>query len=251
MRDDQHRAPLHDFAHVLLDDALAFVIKRAGRFVENQDARVHDESASDGDALALAAGEVRSALAYLRVIALRQFEDEVVRARQPRGLDDALDRHAGVGQRDVVADRAVEQDVFLQHYADLTAQPRHIDHRQIDAVHDHLAAFRHIKALHQLGERRFAGARSSDDAHHLSRRDRQRNVAQNFRAIDFVTEGDMIESNRAPDVRQGRAPRRERRFGMRVEDVAEARDRNPRLMKILPHLREAQHRLRHMPGQPC
>ena len=38
--DDEHRAPGRDAPHVLLDDPLAFVIERAGRLVEDEDARV-------------------------------------------------------------------------------------------------------------------------------------------------------------------------------------------------------------------
>ena len=43
--------------HVLLDDALALIIERAGRLVEDQDARIDDQRAGDRDALALPAGE--------------------------------------------------------------------------------------------------------------------------------------------------------------------------------------------------
>jgi hypothetical protein len=63
VRDDEHGAAMHDALHVLLDDALAFIIERAGRLVEDQDARIHDQRARDGDALALAAGEAGAALA--------------------------------------------------------------------------------------------------------------------------------------------------------------------------------------------
>src|SRR6516162_4414464 len=55
VRDHQHRAPLGDLLHVLLNDAFALIIEGAGRLVENQDARVSDECARNGDALALAA----------------------------------------------------------------------------------------------------------------------------------------------------------------------------------------------------
>ena len=58
VRDDEHRAPLGDLAHVLLDDALALVIERARRLVEDQDARIGDQRARDGDALALAARQL-------------------------------------------------------------------------------------------------------------------------------------------------------------------------------------------------
>jgi hypothetical protein len=57
VRDDEDGAALRDPAHILLDDALTLVIERAGRLVEDEDARVGDEGAGDGDALALPAGE--------------------------------------------------------------------------------------------------------------------------------------------------------------------------------------------------
>src|SRR6202045_2440288 len=63
VRDDEHRAPFGDLAHVLLNDALALVVERARCLVEDQDARVADQGARNGDALALAARERRSALA--------------------------------------------------------------------------------------------------------------------------------------------------------------------------------------------
>ena len=62
-----------DVAHVALDDALALVVERAGRLVEDQDRRIGGERAGDGDALALAAGKVGAALLDHRVIALRQL----------------------------------------------------------------------------------------------------------------------------------------------------------------------------------
>jgi hypothetical protein len=45
-----------------LDDALALVVERAGGLVEDQDARPGGERAGDGDALALAAGQVGATL---------------------------------------------------------------------------------------------------------------------------------------------------------------------------------------------
>ena len=75
-----------------------------------------------------------------------------------------------IGERDVVADRAVEQHVLLQHDADLPPQPGGIDHGEIDAVDEHAAALRHVEPLHQLGERALARARRADDADHLARR---------------------------------------------------------------------------------
>src|SRR5215813_13748303 len=121
VRDDQHRASLGDRLHVALDDPLALVVEGARRLVEDQDARIADEGAGDGDALALATREGRAALADDRVVAFGQLEDEFVRPRQPCRRDDALHRHGGVGEGDILAHRAVEQHVLLQDDADLTA----------------------------------------------------------------------------------------------------------------------------------
>src|SRR5262249_23446946 len=49
--DDEHGAALGDLAHVLLDDPFALVVERARGLVEDQDARVAQQRASDGDAL--------------------------------------------------------------------------------------------------------------------------------------------------------------------------------------------------------
>ena len=67
--------------------ALALVVERAGRLVEDQDARIGDQRAGDGDALALAARQAAAALADDGVVALGQLEDEVVGAGELRRRD--------------------------------------------------------------------------------------------------------------------------------------------------------------------
>src|ERR1700758_867027 len=52
VRDDEDRAPLRNLLHVLLDDPFAFVIERAGCFVENENPRISNQSARNGNALA-------------------------------------------------------------------------------------------------------------------------------------------------------------------------------------------------------
>jgi hypothetical protein len=47
--------PARDLPHVLLDDALALVVERARRLVENENPWIGDEGARDRDALALPA----------------------------------------------------------------------------------------------------------------------------------------------------------------------------------------------------
>src|SRR6202035_4769600 len=55
---DHHRAAPRDPQQVGVDQSLAFRVKRACCLVENQDARIGDQRARDGEALLLPAREV-------------------------------------------------------------------------------------------------------------------------------------------------------------------------------------------------
>ena len=72
---------------------------------------------------------------------------------------------------------------------------------------------------------------------------------QHFRPVDAIAEGDVLEGDLALDRRQRGARRIECRLRRRVENVAQALDRDPRLMEILPDLRNPQHRRAHPPGE--
>ncbi len=63
--------PLRDRRHIVLDDALGFIIERRGRFVEDQDLGIADQAPARWRSLALAAGEAGALLAQNCVIALR------------------------------------------------------------------------------------------------------------------------------------------------------------------------------------
>ena len=81
------RAAFHEAVELLLDRRLDLRIERAGRLVEDEDRRVLEDQPGDGDALALAAGELDAALADVGVVAgaaaaVLEAEDEVVRLRR-------------------------------------------------------------------------------------------------------------------------------------------------------------------------
>ena len=144
--DDDDRAALDDAPHVALNDPLALVVERRGRLVENENARIGRERAGDGDALTLAAREVGAALLDHRVVALRQLVDELVGAGEAGDLDHPRARHRRIGEGDVLVNGAVEQQVLLQHDADVAAQPRRIDMAQIRAVEQDLPLARADRA---------------------------------------------------------------------------------------------------------
>src|SRR5262245_59237546 len=142
VRDDENGPPLGDLLHVLLNDALALIVEGARRLIEDQNARVGDERAGNRDTLALAARQGRAAFADDRVVAFGQLEDEFVCSRQFCRRDYALHRHCGVGERDILAHRAIEQHVFLQDDADLAAEPCWVGQGEIHAVDQNASALR-------------------------------------------------------------------------------------------------------------
>ena len=76
--DDERGAPLDQLGQGLLDQVLGLHVHRRGRVVQDEDARVEQQGARDGDALLLAAGEGHAALADPGVVAVGQRRDEVV-----------------------------------------------------------------------------------------------------------------------------------------------------------------------------
>ena len=71
-----------------MNDALALVVERACRLVKDQDARIGDQRTGNRDALALATGQRRAALADDRVVAFGELQDEVMRAGKACGRDE-------------------------------------------------------------------------------------------------------------------------------------------------------------------
>ena len=134
VRHDHHGAAARHVRQVGVDQGLAFRIERAGRLVQDQDARVVHQGAGDRQALPLAAGQVGRAFLDQRLIAVRQALDELRGAGQPGGMDRVRQRQAGAAGQDVFRDRAAEQEVLLQHHAEVAAQMRQVDVAQIDAV---------------------------------------------------------------------------------------------------------------------
>src|SRR5215472_3415146 len=249
MRDDEDGAAFGKPRHVLLDDPLALIVERARRFVEDQDARVGNERARDGQTLALAAREAGAALAHDGVVAIGELKDEIMGAGHLRGSNDLFNRHRAVCQRDIVAHRAIEQDALLQHHADLAAQPGWIDHAEINAVDQNPPALGDVKPLNQLGESALARAGRADNAYDLSGGYAETDVMQHFRPIDPVSESDVFECDLAADCRQRSPARRVDRLRRGIENVSQSRNRKPGLVEVLPNLGKPQHRRAHPASQ--
>src|SRR6185436_2563780 len=158
MRDDDRRPVLHQLFQRLLHIALALRVERAGCFVEQQDRRVSQQRAGDGDALALAAGQSRAALAQERVIAFGQLTNERVSAGGARRGFDLGVACARPSVANVLARARAEQHRLLRHQADTLTQVFGPRFRDVDAVDDDAARQRIVKAQQQLEGRALAGA---------------------------------------------------------------------------------------------
>ena len=111
--DNDGRATLADAAHVVLDDPLALVVERACRFVEDQDARVGDESTGYRDPLPLPARQATAAFADQGVVAFGKLENEFMCASKRCRVNNLIHGHSRVRERYIFADGAIEQHVFL------------------------------------------------------------------------------------------------------------------------------------------
>ena len=163
-------------------DAFAFGVEVAGGFVEDQDLRVGEDGAGDGDALPLAAAELHAALADERVVAVGQCVDELVGVGDRGGAADVVGRRAAVAVGDVRGDGAVEQEHVLLDDADQAAVAVDVDVAQVAAVEQDAAAGGVVEAGDEVAERGLAAAAGADEGDRLARLDVERDVFERERA---------------------------------------------------------------------
>ena len=121
-----------------LDQELGRAVDVRGGLVEDQDARVGEQRAGDGDELALARREARAALAHAVVEALREARGDAVDAdRLGRAAHLARRWRRAAAKRMLSAMRAGEQEGILQHDAELAAVAAQLNVAQVDAVGAH------------------------------------------------------------------------------------------------------------------
>ena len=136
-----------------LDAPLGSDVDARGRLVEDEDARVGEESAREGDELALAEREPRAALGDLGLVAQLERRDEVVRPdRVRRGLDLLLGR-VRPPEGDVLPNRAREEEALLRDDAELAAQALLRDRAKVVAVDGDAALARVVEARQELRDR--------------------------------------------------------------------------------------------------
>ena len=122
MGEDEGRAVLHQAEERLLDDRLVFGIDRRERLVEDEDGRIAQDGAGDGDPLALAAGEPDAAFPDHGLVARRQDGDEVVGVGEAAGFLHLVFGRVGLAELEVVLDGAVKEVGVLVDDRDLPAE---------------------------------------------------------------------------------------------------------------------------------
>src|SRR5262249_55409977 len=114
------------------------------RFVEQENRRVLQNSACDGEALLLAAGKKAAFVAYHSVVPVWLSHNELVRVSCLRGSVNLFLSRLQLSELDVVQDRVVKQKRLLSDEPDLVAQ-RLLGHRaQVMAVDPYRAGSRII-----------------------------------------------------------------------------------------------------------
>ncbi len=82
--------------------------------------------------------------AHRSVIALRKINYEVVRARQPCSLYDAIHWHAWIANRDVISHTSVKEKVLLENDTQLAPKPSGVRQRQVMSINQDAPTFWHV-----------------------------------------------------------------------------------------------------------
>ena len=156
--DGEDGAVLHQVVdralHLLLGDG----VEGAGGFVEDEDGRIAQDGAGDGDALALAAAEDEALFADHTFVPFGVRHDEIVGVRQFGGLDDLFAGGVGGAVGDVGGDGVVEEDGFLSDGSDDGADVGDFVVPDVVAIDEDLAGGDIVEAGEEVGDGALATA---------------------------------------------------------------------------------------------
>ena len=169
--------------------------------VEDENARVGQDGPRDRDALALSPRQPHPALADDRVVLLLEAFDELVAMGDMADGLDFIEAGVRFGVGDVLGDRAVEQEVVLQHDAEVRAVIAQADRAQIAPIGEDAAGHRPVEGHHQADERALARPAGSDQRRRRPGGRTERHALEHWHARR-VLEVHVVELDRAPERRQ-------------------------------------------------
>src|SRR5439155_23485024 len=111
---NERRAVEHRRGQRVLHEQLCFAVERRSGFVENQNRRVLQQRARNGQPLPLASRQFLAALANARLVPVVGGGNELVRVSGPGHRFDLFGGGPQRSVRDIVGDGVVEQHRFLR-----------------------------------------------------------------------------------------------------------------------------------------
>jgi hypothetical protein len=220
--DDEAGAAAHEPVDSALHLGLGDRVEARRGLVEEQDRRVREERAGDGEPLPLSAGELAAPHAEGRVVASRERLDVVVDERGARRRLHLGVRRAGPADADVVANGGGEEERLLGHQRHLRVDVGEAEVAEVAAVEQDAAGARVVEAREEVEERALAAPGGPDDPDRLARAHLERDVLQHRPVA--VGEADALERDRARRPREGRGAQALLYLGAGREDLGEALD---------------------------
>jgi hypothetical protein len=145
-----------------LDFPLGFGIDCRGRFVEDENAWIRKQCASDRDALAFASGERLASFAHERIVPIGELKDEIVGLGRACRGDDLLAGRIGASISDILGDRAEEQKRLLKNDAYIAAVFADRVFADIDTIDANRAACHIVEAANKVDQGAFSCAAWAD-----------------------------------------------------------------------------------------
>ena len=213
-------APLHEAFQGGADGGLGLGVHAGGGIVQDEDARVFQEGAGDGDALLLPARKGHAALPHQGIVTIGEGENHVVDGGSAgRGLDFGLRHCASRPVSDVFPQGAAEQEGFLLDDADLPAQPRPRIRLEFHAVQKDAPAGVIVKTGQQVDQGGLPGAGGTEQRHDLPGPAGESDVLQSRNGVILVGEGDVVEDEVAAGRPFGEVRPVFQGFGGHLEDI--------------------------------
>ena len=119
VRDEQICSRTQHVPTIVQKIQLCLRVKHGSRFVENQNRRILEQRACEGDSLPLAAGLAYAVIADVGVISVGTCDDKSMRLREFRNLNNIRLSAIGTTVANIVANRPVEQKYILRHGCNL------------------------------------------------------------------------------------------------------------------------------------
>ena len=168
MRDHEDGAVFHESVEGGLDEVLGLGIDAGGGFVEEEDGRVLEEGAGDGEALFFAAREFDAALADIGVELLGERFDEGLATGIRESGPELFFGSVAAGEEEVFAHGAVEEEGLLSHVADIFAQGGFVDLGELVPIDEDAALVVVIEARQEVDDGGFASSGGADESDGLA-----------------------------------------------------------------------------------